>query len=489
MKNVKSEKGAITILVLVSVLFIVSFLISAYVIIANKVQAQKEIVARTKAIYEQKATMEQIYNSYFQIEGEVVPIYEVEQLLAIGTNKKVNINGKIYYFNDDSSYILMNDLTFNASDWESVLGENKDWMPIGDNAEFNGTFYGNGRTITVTKIGGTTEIYSEENEYSEIAYLTKYYKFSYNTINKTATITGLSDEAKTLLADNVVKLGMPDTVIEPNSKTKCTITSIANNAFYAIENQGGIECANLDLYNLPNGLTSIGNFAFRSCKNLTLTELPDSITSINGYAFAQCTNLALEKLPSELNVINPGVFQMCSNLRITELPANITSIGNYAFHGCSNIEITELPDDITSIGKYAFYSCAKMSISKLPSNLKKIEDNIFIGCSNMVLTSIPDGITSIGIKAFQGCEKINISELPSSLNIIESYAFQNCRGIVSINIDSTIQTIGKSAFSGCTNLKTINYNGTMDEWNLVSIGTNAIPTGTQIICLDGTITI
>ena len=46
MKKLKSEKGAITIIVLVSVLFFVSFLISSYVIIANKVQTQKEIIAR-----------------------------------------------------------------------------------------------------------------------------------------------------------------------------------------------------------------------------------------------------------------------------------------------------------------------------------------------------------------------------------------------------------------------------------------------------------
>ena len=52
MKNFKSEKGAITIIVLVSVLFFVSFLISSYVIVANKVQAQKEIVQQTRDIYE-----------------------------------------------------------------------------------------------------------------------------------------------------------------------------------------------------------------------------------------------------------------------------------------------------------------------------------------------------------------------------------------------------------------------------------------------------
>ena len=44
MKSFRNEKGAITILVLVSILFMVSFLITSYIITANKVQTQKEII-------------------------------------------------------------------------------------------------------------------------------------------------------------------------------------------------------------------------------------------------------------------------------------------------------------------------------------------------------------------------------------------------------------------------------------------------------------
>ena len=91
----ESERGAITIIALVTMLFLVSFLISVYVISANRVQAQKEIISEIRNTYAPKERMEEIYNSYFSTE-EVIPIYTVEQLLKIGTGEKVNINGKIY---------------------------------------------------------------------------------------------------------------------------------------------------------------------------------------------------------------------------------------------------------------------------------------------------------------------------------------------------------------------------------------------------------
>ncbi len=78
MKNLKKENGVITIITLVTILFIVSFLISSYILVANKVKIQKEIVSETRKIYEPKSSMEEIYNSY------ILPLY---------ANAKKNTNG------------------------------------------------------------------------------------------------------------------------------------------------------------------------------------------------------------------------------------------------------------------------------------------------------------------------------------------------------------------------------------------------------------
>lgn len=44
----KKERGAITLLTLITILFMLSFLISTYVIIANRRQAQEEIKRKTR---------------------------------------------------------------------------------------------------------------------------------------------------------------------------------------------------------------------------------------------------------------------------------------------------------------------------------------------------------------------------------------------------------------------------------------------------------
>ena len=178
MKSVKSENGAITILVLVSVLFMISFLISAYVIIANKVQAQKDIISETKNIY-QNYNLEDIYNNYFG--KNIIPISNVEQLLAIGTGQNTIIDGKYYKFSNDEDtiYLLANDIEFNAYDEESLIDENGDyyWLPIGDNKDLLANFEGNGNEIKVKyKDEEDTEytvVYSEKENFKEPQYKVK----------------------------------------------------------------------------------------------------------------------------------------------------------------------------------------------------------------------------------------------------------------------------------------------------------------------------
>ena len=168
MKKLKSQNGIITMVTLISMLFLVSFLMSSYVIVANKVKTQKEIVKETEKIYKPTYTMEEIYNSYFSADS-VIPIYTVEQLLLIGQgNKQVDINGKIYAFTNSSSYALKNNLKIDSN----YLGFEEDWIPIAKNINFNGKFEGNGNTITVTQLNGDIKIYSEENNYGEFSTIT-----------------------------------------------------------------------------------------------------------------------------------------------------------------------------------------------------------------------------------------------------------------------------------------------------------------------------
>lgn len=63
----RKERGAITIITLVTVLFMLAFLISTFVIIANRRQAQAEIKSQTKEIYEADlGNIDQVYEELIE---------------------------------------------------------------------------------------------------------------------------------------------------------------------------------------------------------------------------------------------------------------------------------------------------------------------------------------------------------------------------------------------------------------------------------------
>lgn len=240
MKRIKSEKGAITIIVLVSMLFFVAFLVSTYVVVANKVQTQKEAIEETKRIYEPKQTMAEIYNSYFNSDN-VIPVYTAEQLLSIGSDRVFNIDGKIYrYTNNESTiYLLMNNIEFNAFD----INEDYYWNPIGNRNDVLYNFEGNNYIIKVNYMDNQNEEYSieysKENLYNEPEYEINIAVLLDNTVKDEAQIY-VNDIAQETQGQATIRVRRLDTVEISTNLSNDTQTIIIDNP-NKIENLYGIE--------------------------------------------------------------------------------------------------------------------------------------------------------------------------------------------------------------------------------------------------------
>lgn len=124
MKKLKSENGAIAILVLISLVFLTTFLISSYVIMSNKMQSQRKVISDTKDIYE-SYDLNQMYESYFDKSREGLPdnVEQLEYIESTGTqyidtgvfpSNNLKINIKACYTNSNSSYMLGSDNAYNA---------------------------------------------------------------------------------------------------------------------------------------------------------------------------------------------------------------------------------------------------------------------------------------------------------------------------------------------------------------------------------------
>lgn len=99
-------------------------------------------------------------------------------------------------------------------------------------------------------------------------------------------------------------------------------------------------------YNMPylqkvtieDGITEIGNNAFKSCGMLREVNFPASSLRKIGYnAFWGCNELTSLTLPEGLNTIDYSAFWGCSGVNSITMPSSLTNIAQNAFWGCSAV--------------------------------------------------------------------------------------------------------------------------------------------------------
>ena len=90
-------------------------------------------------------------------------------------------------------------------------------------------------------------------------------------------------------------------------------------------------------YNVPDGVTTIGRYAFNGCSAITNIAIPDSVTSIDAGAFFNCSSITSITIPNSVTSISPSTFCNCTSLTSVTIPDSVTSIGLGAFKGCTSL--------------------------------------------------------------------------------------------------------------------------------------------------------
>ena len=265
---------------------------------------------------------------------------------------------------------------------------------------------------------------------------------------------------------------------------------------------------------IEDGVTSIGDYAFRGCSSLTSITLPDSVTSIGDCAFVFCVGLSSITLPDSVTSIGDSAFKNCSSLTSITIPDSVTSIGDWTFYKCSSLTSITIPNSVTSIGDSAFYNCRSLTSITIPDRVTSIESSAFYNCSSLTSITIPKSVTSIGSGVFNNCNNLTVylengSTLTSNvlgvdeskivsysqwnednltwklyedgtLNIsgtgaMKNYIYGNNKSparlnlsVTSIVIEEGVTSIGDYAFENCDNLTSITIPG-----NVESIGESA----------------
>lgn len=91
--------------------------------------------------------------------------------------------------------------------------------------------------------------------------------------------------------------------------------------------------------------------------------------------------------------------------------------------------------------------------------------------------------------AFSKCQTVKNVIIGSNVKSIGSVAFEGCTNLETVVIPVTIERIGAEAFAYCSSLKEIIYEGTVAQWNEITLGYRWIyrVPATVVICSNGVV--
>ncbi|MGN0317881.1 MAG: leucine-rich repeat domain-containing protein [Lachnospira sp.] len=218
------------------------------------------------------------------------------------------------------------------------------------------------------------------------------------------------------------------------------------------------DCTNLESVTIPGSVTSIGYYGFRYCTNLesiTVDENNTNYSSKDGVLYDKEQTVLIQypsgnsrkifSIPDGVTSIKDYAFRNCTNLESITISGSVTSVGDYNFRYCTNLESITVDENNTNYSSKdgVLYNKEQTVLIQYP-----------IGNSNNAFT-IPNSVTSIGLSAFRDCSNLENVTIPSSVKTIEAYAFRNCTNLESVTIPYSVSSIAHYAFRECTSLESI----------------------------------
>lgn len=200
---------------------------------------------------------------------------------------------------------------------------------------------------------------------------------------------------------------------------------------------------------IPEGVSTIGSFAFLRNKAIKKVLLPSTLLSIGRYAFGDCVGLTEVVIPVSVTELADRAFTGCTSLKKAVIPASVVTLGTGVFGSCTSLEEVVVG---CYVGSYMFSDCTSLTKITLENTVTSIYRNAFAGCTSLVNVVLPASLTNINERQAVG-----------------EYAFQKCTKLQSVVFEENVSqiTIGNDAFAGCTQLSEVVFPG-----NLVNINAN-----------------
>ncbi len=221
-------------------------------------------------------------------------------------------------------------------------------------------------------------------------------------------------------------------------------------------------CENVALVNVTigKGLKNIDNGAFAGSNCLTNINIPDGVIEIGYGAFSQCDSIKTTQFNNAVYLGNDNnpYYALLSvedkTISTYEINPQCVLIAASTFYNSKLTKIT-IPESVKYIGNNAFDGCARLKTVTFGNNVEIIGESAFSDCTRLTSIVLPKNLKTIKYNAFGRCENVTSVEIFDKLEIVGNSAFLECSSIVSIVLPEGVKTIGNSAFHNCKGLTSI----------------------------------
>ena len=302
-------------------------------------------------------------------------------------------------------------------------------------------------------------------------------------IDGSKTVSGVTDKTVTPVKEKLQISEDGKTIVGIIDKSSFDVKDlIIPDGITTIEEWAFFKCEEVETITFPESVKVIKKRAFADCWKLKRIDFPDDIEVLEDYAFANCRELLFTGLPSKAKYIGVGVFQN-NSIKTVKIPAGIKELKLSAFKGCKNIESfdVEAGNPQYSSKNGVLYNKRKTELLVVPAytHIKKlnilksvisVRKDAFLHCENIKKLVINDAIENFPTEVFAN-ELKDIDEIEVGKN---NKLFQMTNGVLfskdgkalikvvltsaqirNFEMPSSVEKIYPRAFEGCDLIRSI----------------------------------
>lgn len=235
------------------------------------------------------------------------------------------------------------------------------------------------------------------------------------------------------------------------------------------------------MYNYGDGSGRIQPWPGDSIEEVVIGS---GVTSIGNYAFEECHSINSVTIGKDVKSIGEGAFYtLYGGPESITIPVSVTSIGDYAFNGwdLTTVNYGGTVNQWKSMNTYdrnyylaaAEIKCADGTV--LPRGICGADLTWEIDDNGTLIVSGTGEMFDYGFHEYRAlwsrhADSIKNVVIEAGVTSIGKDAFVYCDNITSVTIPASVTSIGEGAFRLCNKLSTVNYGGTANKWNAISIG-------------------